>query len=67
MIESGKAQISGGDYVTTMNDLVGPDPNLEIIAEASILRPNVLALMAAPNAKITSLARRADGQRLRAA
>jgi NitT/TauT family transport system substrate-binding protein len=55
-IESGKAQISGGDYVTYMNDLVGQDPNLEIIAEASVLRPNVLALMTAPHSKITRLA-----------
>jgi NitT/TauT family transport system substrate-binding protein len=56
MIESGKGQISGGDYVTYMNDLVGQEPNLEIIAEASVLRPNVLALMAAPNSKVTRLA-----------
>ena len=54
-IESGKAQISGGDYVTTMNDLVGQDPNLEIVAEASVLQPNVLALMAAPGSKTTRL------------
>jgi NitT/TauT family transport system substrate-binding protein len=54
-IETGKAQVSGGDYVTYMNDLVGQGSNLEIVAEASVLRPNVLALMAAPHSKIISL------------
>jgi NitT/TauT family transport system substrate-binding protein len=55
-IESGKAQISSGDYVTYMNDLVGQsDANLEIVAEGSVLRPNVLALMAGPKSKISSL------------
>jgi NitT/TauT family transport system substrate-binding protein len=52
-IESGKGQISGGDYVTYMNDLVGPDPNLEIIGEGSVLRPNVLVIMTSANSKIT--------------
>jgi NitT/TauT family transport system substrate-binding protein len=54
-IESGKGQISGGDYVTYMNDLVGPDPNLEIIGEGSVLRPNVLVMMTSANSKITHL------------
>jgi NitT/TauT family transport system substrate-binding protein len=55
LIESGKAQISSGDYVTYMGDLVGQDSNLEIIAEGSELQPNVLALMSGPNSKIRSL------------
>lgn len=54
-IESGKAQVSSGDYVTYMNDFVGKDSNLEIIGEGSILEPNVLALMAAPDSKIKNL------------
>jgi NitT/TauT family transport system substrate-binding protein len=54
-IESGKAQISSGDYVTYMNDFVGQDSNLEIVAEGSVLKPNVLDLMAGPNSKIKSL------------
>jgi NitT/TauT family transport system substrate-binding protein len=55
MIESGKAQISSGDYVTYMGDFAGVDPNLEIIAEGSVLRPDVLTLMSAPHSKITTL------------
>jgi NitT/TauT family transport system substrate-binding protein len=60
-IESGKAQISSGDYVTYMTDLAGAAPagsgdqNLEIVGEASLLEPNVLALMAGPNSKIKNL------------
>lgn len=54
-IESGKAQLSSGDYVTYMNDFVGQDSNLEIIAEASALRPDVLALMAGSASKIKDL------------
>jgi NitT/TauT family transport system substrate-binding protein len=54
-IESGKAQVSSGDYVTYMNDFAGTDPNLEIIGEGSILEPNVLALMTGPGSKVTSL------------
>jgi NitT/TauT family transport system substrate-binding protein len=55
LIESGKAQISSGDYVTYMNDFAGVDPNLEIIGEGSELEPNVLTLMAAPDSKIKTL------------
>jgi NitT/TauT family transport system substrate-binding protein len=54
-IESGKAQISSGDYVTYMNDLVGQDSNIMIVAEGSVLQPDVLALMAGPGSKIKSL------------
>jgi len=54
-IESGKVQVSSGDYVTYMNDLVGQDSNLEIVAEGSVLQPNVLALMAGPTSKTKSL------------
>jgi len=55
LIESGKAQISSGDYVTYMGDFAGTDPNLEIISEGSVLEPNVLTLMASHNSKVTSL------------
>jgi NitT/TauT family transport system substrate-binding protein len=54
-ITSGKAQISSGDYVTYMNDLVGQNSNLEIVAEGSVLQPNVLALMAGPTSKTKNL------------
>jgi NitT/TauT family transport system substrate-binding protein len=54
-IESGKGQISSGDYVTYMSDFAGQDPNLEIIGEGSVLEPNVLTLMTGPGSKITSL------------
>ena len=58
-IESGKAQISSGDYVTYMNNFAGvngaANQNLEIVAEASALEPDVLALVAGPDSKITSL------------
>jgi NitT/TauT family transport system substrate-binding protein len=54
-IESNKAQISSGDYVTYMNDMVEPNPNLEIVSEGSFLQPNVLTLMAAPGSKVTTL------------
>ncbi len=55
-IESGKAQVSSGDYVTYMNDEVaGSTPQLQIIGEASVLQPNVLALMTGPSSKITKL------------
>ena len=58
-IESGKAQISSGAYVTYMNNFAGvngaADQNLEIVAEASFLEPNVLALMAGPGSKTTTL------------
>jgi NitT/TauT family transport system substrate-binding protein len=54
-IESNKAQISSGDYVTYMNDLVAPNANLEIVAEGSFLQPNVLTLMVAAGSKVTTL------------
>jgi NitT/TauT family transport system substrate-binding protein len=55
-IESGKFQVSSGDYVTYMNDEVsGSTPQLEIIGEGSVLQPNVLALMAGPGNKVTKL------------
>ena len=58
-IESGQAQISSGDYVTYMNNFAGvngaADQNLEIIAEASALQPDVLALVAGPGSKVTTL------------
>ncbi len=55
-IESGKAQVSSGDYVTYMNDEVsGKTPQLQIVGEASVLQPNVLSLMTGPGNKITKL------------
>src|ERR1700733_1659548 len=43
-IESGKADISSGDYVTYMDDVLQNNAHLEIVGEASILQPNQLAL-----------------------
>jgi NitT/TauT family transport system substrate-binding protein len=66
MIESGKAQISSGDYVSYMDDFAGKDgkdTNLEIIAEGSVLEPNVLTLMTAAHSKITSL-KQLEGQKI---
>ena len=54
-VEAGKGQIASPDWVTTMNDFAGADPNLEVISEGSVLQPNVLTLMAAPGSKIKSL------------
>jgi len=55
MIESGKAQISSGDYVTYMDNELGANPNLEIVAEASVLQPNQLGLMIKPGSDIRSV------------
>lgn len=55
MIESGKAQISSGDYVTYMDNELGTNPNLEIVAEASVLQPNELGLMIKPGSTIRSV------------
>jgi len=55
MIESGKAQISSGDYVTYMDNELGANPNLEIVAEASVLQPNQLGLMVKPGSHIRSV------------
>jgi NitT/TauT family transport system substrate-binding protein len=54
-IESGKADISSGDYVTYMdNELLG-NAHLEIVGEASVLQPNQLALFVKDGSKITNL------------
>jgi NitT/TauT family transport system substrate-binding protein len=55
MIESGKAQVSSGDYVTYMDNELGSNPNLEIVAEASVLQPNELGLMVKPRSRIATL------------
>jgi NitT/TauT family transport system substrate-binding protein len=55
MIESGKAQVSSGDYVTYMDNELGANPDLEIVAEASVLQPNQLGLMVKPGSDITSV------------
>jgi NitT/TauT family transport system substrate-binding protein len=54
-IESGKAQVDSGDWVTYMNDFAGGDPNLEIIGEASILQPGVLTLMESAGSTLKSV------------
>jgi NitT/TauT family transport system substrate-binding protein len=55
VIESGKAQVSSGDYVTYMDNELGANPNLEIVAEASVLQPNQLGLMVKPGSQIKSV------------
>jgi NitT/TauT family transport system substrate-binding protein len=54
-IESGKADMSSGDYVTYMDDELRGNAHLEIVAEASILQPNQLALFVKHGSTITSL------------
>jgi len=55
MIESGQAQVSSGDYVTYMDNELGSNPNLEIVAEASVLQPNELGLMVKPRSHIATV------------
>lgn len=52
---NGTADISVADYVTYVNDEVNQNDNLRIIAEASSLQPNDLALLVGPQARVTSL------------
>jgi NitT/TauT family transport system substrate-binding protein len=54
-IESGKADMSSGDYVTYMDDELRGNAHLEIVAEASILQPNQLALFVKDGSPITHL------------
>jgi NitT/TauT family transport system substrate-binding protein len=54
-IESGKADMSSGDYVTYMDDELRASAHLEIVAEASILQPNQLALFVRNGSEITRL------------
>ena len=54
-IESGKADISSGDYVTYVDDELQGDAHLEIVGEASILQPNQLALFVKSGSKIVKL------------
>src|ERR1700753_2236626 len=54
-IESGKADISSGDYVTYVDDELQGNAHLEIVGEASILQPNQLALFVKSGSKIVRL------------
>src|SRR6201996_6457481 len=54
-IESGKADISSGDYVTYMDDELQNNAHLEIVGEASILQPNKLDLFVKGGSAITHL------------
>jgi ABC-type nitrate/sulfonate/bicarbonate transport system substrate-binding protein len=54
-IESGKADMSSGDYVTYMDDELSSNAHLEIVAEASILQPDQLALFVRDGSGITEL------------
>jgi NitT/TauT family transport system substrate-binding protein len=54
-IESGKADISSGDYVTYMDDELLNNAHLEIVGEASVLEPNQLALLVKAGSTITHL------------
>ncbi len=56
--EQGKYDITAGDYVTYIEDQLGvgaPKANLRIIAEASSLQPNVLALLVKGGSSISSV------------
>jgi NitT/TauT family transport system substrate-binding protein len=54
-IESGKYDISSGDYVTYVDDQLKQNARLEIIAEGSILQPNQLVLLVKPDSPITAV------------
>jgi NitT/TauT family transport system substrate-binding protein len=54
-IETGKADISSGDYVTYVDDELQDSAHLEIIAEASVLQPNQLALFVKAGSRIVHL------------
>ena len=54
-IQRGKADISSGDYVTYMDDVLQNNAHLEIVGEASVLQPNQLALFVKGGSKISSL------------
>jgi NitT/TauT family transport system substrate-binding protein len=54
-IESGKADISSGDYVTYMDDELQGKAHLEIVGEASILQPDQLDLFVKGGSAITRL------------
>jgi NitT/TauT family transport system substrate-binding protein len=62
-IESGKADMSSGDYVTYMDDELRSAAHLEIVAEASILQPNQLALFVRNGSDITRL-RQLEGKKV---
>jgi NitT/TauT family transport system substrate-binding protein len=54
----GTYDVTAGDYVTYIDNEVGfgaPKANLRIIAEASFLQPNVLALLVRGGSQITSI------------
>ena len=56
--ETGKYDITAGDYVTYIEDQLGvnmPKVNLRIIAEASYLQPNVLTLLVKGGSSISSV------------
>ena len=56
--EQGKYDITAGDYVTYIEDQLGvgaSQANLRIIAEASFLQPNVLALMVKGESAISTV------------
>ncbi|HTR95460.1 MAG TPA: ABC transporter substrate-binding protein [Trebonia sp.] len=55
-IEKGTSDISSADYVTYLDNEIKYGKRLRIIAEASILQPNQLALLSSPKSKIKSLA-----------
>ena len=54
-IEKGTSDISSADYVTYLDNEIKDGKRLRIIAEASILQPNQLALLSSPTSKIKSL------------
>lgn len=54
-IEKGTADISSADYVTYLDNEIRGGKRLRIIAEASILQPNQLAVLSAATSKIKSI------------
>jgi len=52
---SGKYDITAGDYVTYIDNEVGGTAKLRIIAEASFLQPNVLALLVKGGSAVSTI------------
>jgi NitT/TauT family transport system substrate-binding protein len=54
-IEKGTADISGGDYVTDIDNELQDGAHLEILGEGSVLQPNVLSLFVKSGSGITQV------------
>jgi len=62
-IENGKADISSGDYVTYLDNELLDNAHLEIVGEASVLRPNQIVLFVKDGSKVEQLSQ-LEGKRV---